>query len=259
VTLFGSKLTKAVVVSRGRTGSTAIIEELGRVPWSSSVQEIFGAEADLRYYDFPPFAFWRRKHPLLERAFTERGLADLYLRAVERHARRKGGQALFWKLLTRHFTDHPYMVDLIAGRDYRVIHLTRGAVRQVLSGLVATQRGLFNTREDFQDTRAYSIDLEEFRWHVAHERDCVKNDRKFLRDNEFEFVEVDYETYISDRKLFFNRIFGFLGLPEALPETSTFKVMIDDLSVTIENYSEVCAVAAELGEPLEAKDERLRA
>jgi hypothetical protein len=211
---------------------------------------VFSAAPDLEFYDFPPFVIWRKKHPLLARAFTERGLADLYLRALEADAWRQGRRALFWKLLTHHFIEHPFMVDLITGRGYRVIYLTRGAVRQVLSGLVAKQRGRFNSREAVEDSGKYTIDLEEFRWHVEWERKCVKDDRKFLRDNQFDFLEVDYETYLADRRLFFARIFGFLGLPEVLPEQSTFKVMIDDLSATIANYAEVWAVAKELGEPL---------
>ena len=56
-------LLKAVVVTRGRTGSSAITQELGQAPGCRSEQEIFGRAAPMELFDFPPFEAWRRERP----------------------------------------------------------------------------------------------------------------------------------------------------------------------------------------------------
>jgi LPS sulfotransferase NodH len=244
----GEGLIKAVVVTRGRTGSSAITQELGMVAGARSEQEVFSAGPDLRYYDFPPFNEWRRQRE--DELGSEEALADAYLDALERDAVARGCRALFWKALSQHFTERPYLAALLRRRGYKAIYLRRGAVRQVLSGFVARQRGLYNTYEAFEDASRYRIDLTEFDWHVKFERLMAERDLEFLTENGLEAIEVTYEDFMTARPTFFHNVFQRLGLPVSLPQSSRFVRMIEDLQATIENYDEVQNAAALLGEPL---------
>lgn len=240
-------LVKAVVATRGRTGSTAVVDELGKAPLCWSMQEAFTAGSDLTYYDFPPLTVWMQGAASPQ---AEPELAEAYLRAMEDEARRAGSRALFFKVLSNHFQERDYLPELLARNGFRVAYLKRRPVRQVISGFVANQRNLYNTQVRLRDEKKYRIDLEAFRWHVNWEQIAAANDLELLRNHGIPFVEVDYEDYLADRAAFFFRILDFLGLPRAVPSPSDFLVVIEDLSATIDNYDEVCAVAAELGDPL---------
>jgi LPS sulfotransferase NodH len=245
-------LIKAVVATRGRTGSTAVVDELGKAPLCWSTQEAFTAApagSDFTYYDFLPFNGWRGAADLASQQ-AEPELAEAYLRAMEDEARRAGSKALFFKVLSNHFQERDYLPELLAGNGFSVAYLKRRPVRQVISGFVANQRKLYNTQKRFRDEKKYRIDVEAFRWHVNWEVTAAAKDLELLRSHGIPFIEVDYETYLADRAAFFFRIFDFLGLPRAVPSPSDFLVMIEDLPATIENYDEVCAVASELGDPL---------
>jgi len=246
------ELLKAFVMTRGRTGSTAIVQELGAVDGARSEQEIFSAEPGP--HGFPALKVWLEGQREHEDADDLAKLTERYLREMESDALARGCAALFWKALSHHVTERPYLAELLLRQGYKALYLTRGQVRQVLSGMVATQRNRFNTREKFQDDRSYRIDVAELRRQVALERQCVRMDLGLLYRQGFEVLEIRYEDYLADRAAFFGRIFDVLGLPYALPVASDFVVMIEDLRATIENYDEVRVAAVELGEPLEPGD-----
>jgi LPS sulfotransferase NodH len=243
-------LKKAVLATRGRTGSTAVVDELGKIPRCWSTQEPFAEAFDLTYHAFPPLKEWVRSAPDVAKPLDGPRLAEAYLQAMEEVARDAGGAALFFKVLSNHFTERDYLADLLTRHGYSAIYLKRRPARQVISGLVANERNLYNTQERFRDEKKYRIDVEAFRWHVNWERTSTENDLDFLRSQGFPLVEVDYETYLADRAAFFGPVFDHLGLPPAVPPPSKFLVMIEDLSATIENYDEIRDAALDLGDPL---------
>lgn len=242
----GENLAKIVVVTRGRTGSSAITQELGAAPGCHSEQEVFSRAPGLRYYDFPPFEAWRKGRAPADEA----DLANGYLDALEAHARERGARALFWKLLSAHFEERPYIGELLARRSYRAVYLRRGLVRQVLSGFVAEQRGVFNTYRRRPDRRRYDIDVEAMRQRIAAERFGAARDEALLYKHRLSVLDASYEDYVADRAGFFAQVFQGLGLPVALPQPSRFVVMIPDPKAAIANYDAVSAVAEELGERL---------
>jgi hypothetical protein len=68
-----------------------------------------------------------------------------------------------FKVLSHQFDEKPFIGDLLKRRGYhRVIYLTRSVARQVLSGMVAAKREVYNTQEKFEDVRRYQIDLDKF-------------------------------------------------------------------------------------------------
>ncbi len=106
-------------------------------------------------------------------------------------------------MLSSHFTERDYLAELLARQGYSAIYLKRRPARQVISGLVANERNLYNTQERFRDEKKYRIDVEAFRWHVNWERTSTERDLDFLRSHGFPLVEVDYETFLADRGAFF--------------------------------------------------------
>lgn len=253
-------MQKFLLVTRGRTGSTAVLDELARTPGVSATQELF-----LRY-DFDndpdfvkqnynllmPFDLWRKEkwRRFLFHYYSESRQACRYLRVAEKIAEDNGLAAFGWKLLSHHFDERPYIEGLLRYYKYSVIYLKRSIVHQVLSGMVAKQRGVYNSLKKISDNGRYLINPEEFRWHVQWERDCVNKDIARLKSAGFKFIEVDYELFCSDRKDFYDRIFDFLGLPQMIPPTSDFVKVIGDLELTIGNFDDIRDIATEMGEVL---------
>jgi len=162
--------------------------------------------------------------------------AHKYLMWVEELARRQNIKGMGWKLLSHQFKERPYLANLLKKHGYRVIYLRRNIVSQVLSGMVAKQRGIYNSLEKILDERRFHINVDEFQNHVKIERYCVKIDCAQLNAGGFNFTEVNYEDYCDNREEFFSKIFNFLNLLK----------MIKNPSTVIENHDEIKAIVAEM-------------
>jgi hypothetical protein len=257
-------LNKFVLVTRGRTGSTAVLDELGKSSRICTTQELF-LQGDFPTekegyggYDYygllPPFDLWKQREGWWKRWVHYYG-SDLrqarrYLAHAEMLAQCKGVDGFCWKVLSHQFEERPFLSKLLKQQGYRAIYLRRNSVRQVLSGMVANQRGIYNSIEKIVDERRYHIDIEQFQWLVRWERECVKKDCVRLATEGFSFIEVSYEDFCANRQAFYSKTFNFLGLSLELPPRSNFVKMIDDLKSVIENYDEVFAAAVALGEAL---------
>ncbi|MFZ3073203.1 MAG: sulfotransferase [Thermodesulfobacteriota bacterium] len=253
------------VFTRGRTGSTAIIDELGKHPDISTLQELFIQlekaprlmDAYRKYgkdfyrhiesqYLFPPFDVWSRQYVKMGKfyfvgfiPYSVGRLIGRYLQLAEQ--RIVGGERSFgFKVLSNHFDEWPSLCKHLFKRNYRVIYLERtNAVRQVISGMVANQRGAYN-RKNFQpDSRSFVLPLDEFGMLVKWELKMVKQEKQRLRERGFDVLEVTYEQFLEDRAAFFERICAFLGVPYVLPGRTEYSVMIQDLRKTIANYDEL--------------------
>lgn len=242
----GETLIKVVVVTRGRTGSTTITEELGRAPGCRAEQEAFSQGAHVPYYELPPFEAWRPDRA----SEDEEADAEAYLEEMEGQARARGCRALFWKALSQHFDERPYLGAMLQRRGYRAVYLRRAPVRQVLSGLIARQRGVWNSFRPVKDRRRFQIAADELRSLAAIERYAAARDEGLLYKYRLTGVEGRYEDYVADRAAFFDRIYAGLGLPPALPPPSRYAIMAPDLKAVIANFDEVSALAEELGERL---------
>jgi len=255
-------MEKFVLVTRGRTGSTAVLDELGKSRVLFTAQELFtrSTPTDKQVNDYykhkllPPFDIWKKRGWWWKRMFpgnySDPRQAYRYLLFAEKFVQRQGTNGFGWKVLSHHFDERPYLAALLKQHGHRVVYLRRNIARQVLSGRVARQRGIYNSREKVVDEHRYHINIDEYQWHVKFERECVKNDCAKLSAEGFDFVEVNYEDYCDNREVFFDKIFNLLNLPLELPPPSDFQKMIEDPRRTIENYDEVAKVAAELGERL---------
>jgi hypothetical protein len=169
---------------------------------------------------------------------------------AEELAQRQGAKGFGWKVLSHHFDERPYLAGLLKQHGYSAVYLRRNIANQVLSGMVAKQRGVYNSLQKVVDERRYHINLDEFQWHVQWERECVKSDCARLSAEGFDFVVVSYENFCDNREAFYGKIFHQLNLPLELPPPSDFVKVINNLKQTIANYDEVANVAAALGENL---------
>ncbi|MBK9162195.1 MAG: sulfotransferase [Nitrosomonadales bacterium] len=255
---------KFFMLTRGRTGSTAIMDHLLKSPSISATQELFAnykardreeIKRKTIWGTHLPFDFWIKDawhRKALSRLGMERCLASKYLADSERQAVRIGAKGFCFKLLSHHFEERPYLTDLLKKGGYKAIYLTRNAPRQVLSGMVAKMRGRFNSIKDYEDETRYFINLEEFQMLVRWELACVEGDIQRLKDDGFEICVVTYEDFLEDKSAFFARIFDFLGLPRDHLGDTDYKVMIKDIAHTIENYNEVAECVESMGLTLKA-------
>lgn len=253
-------MKKFVLLTRGRTGSTAVLDEIGKSSNILATQELFSrntfTERKLKDYFklLLPFDLWKLRggwwKRLLPAAYSDARQAHAYLICAEKQAQSKGARGFGWKVLSHQLDERPFLTELLKRHGYCVIYLKRNSVRQVLSGMVANQRGIYNSLEKVVDERRYHIDIDDFKWRVQWERECVQKDIALLNAEGFAFIEVTYEDFCAKREVFYGAIFKMLGLPMELPPTSDFVKMIEDPKSMIENYEEVAKVAAEMGERL---------
>ncbi len=285
-------MNKFFLMTRGRTGSTAVLDELNKSSSICATQELFiithfsntsnkicAKLFDLvlpavfwkRMYQFTstpdknsgvyydlvfPFPRWKQEHwfwkwiPLILN--MDKIGADHYLREAESLAEQRRVAGFGFKVLSHQFDEKPFLSHLLKRRDYRrVIYLTRNATRQVLSGMIAAQRGVYNTQEKFEDVRRYQIDLDEFQRLLDGQIQSVKRDLARLKADGFDFIVVSYEEFCADRQVFYEKIFNFLELPTELPPRSDWSIVIKDLRYTIANYDAVVERATEIGMPLD--------
>lgn len=261
------EMNKFFIMTRGRTGSTAIVDVLNKTNTvrTAREQELFLMHEfpqirknfpDLKGYPSTlPFVMWITQIPrwwrLMPHLRTEKGLLRRYLKDAEKLAKREGVSAFGLKVLSNHFEETPFLKEVLLERGYRVIYLKRNIPHQVISGMIANQRGIFNTKKDYQDDKRYRIDIEAFQNLVRWEAHSVENDIAFLKEAGFNFIEVTYEEFMADRQAFFDRLLGFLGVPAELPQASSYSVMIKDLQHTVENYQAVADCVAAMGMRIE--------
>ena len=254
-------------MTRGRTGSTAIIDALHKSRVLCVMQELF-TEFDFDnlprekfdkllqpYYKLLlPYNIWIKKNDWLKRLlpFYHAGddrMPNRYLAKAEEISRRRGAQGFGFKVLSHHFEERSFLSNLLKQRGYRAIYLIRNPVRQVLSGMVANQRGVFNTIEPVNDVKRYDIDLDKFEQLVSWEKHCMNNDRAWLDKEGIDFIVVKYEDFCIDRQAFFGAIFKFLDLEySSIPLSTDFQIMIKDLKYTINNYDDVVKCVLNMGE-----------
>lgn len=246
------------LMTRGRTGSTAVADELNKSRGLCVMQELF-LMRDFKnvlvlseIHDLLlPFDLWKLQGCWWKRAlpfiYSDKLQANRYLVEAEAIGQHQGAASFGFKVLSHHLDQRPFLTSLLKQRGYRAIYLTRNLVRQVLSGMVAKQRGIYNTTKNFEDSHRYHIDLDKFQQLVQWGKQRVEKDCTRLTEEGFSFAIVTYEDFLADRQSFFDKIFKFLGLPTELPPKSDYSIMIKDLRYTIVNYDAVVERATMMG------------
>lgn len=238
---------RAVILTRGRTGSTAIVDELNTMGSIWASQELFtshrGPDADV-FKDFPAFDYWRSEH-ILRSLIPEKYAAQIYLREYHRKASRSRRVPMF-KVLSAHLGKRPYLVGLLRENRYRIFYLARSPLQQAISGIVAKSRGVYNSRVPIAGGAKCVVNPEELLWHVNFEKTTAVEEYKKLKD-QFVVHPIFYEDYIDNRHAFFASMCDRLGVPVAAPRKTQFRKMIESYDDVIENWSEIVSIVESAG------------
>ena len=132
-------MKKFFLMTRGRTGSTAVIDELNKIDKACVLHELF-----TRYDDQKDEPEWVKSNPLLSPldqwkkscwwskkwGFGEKQLASLSLNKAISVSRKLGKNVFGFKVLSHHFIDRPYLLDTLRTRNFKAIYLKRNLARQ---------------------------------------------------------------------------------------------------------------------------------
>jgi hypothetical protein len=255
-------MKKFILLSRGRTGSTSVINEIGKLNNVLTMQELFIRRGQFTdeiinswYNIIPPYDYWlshNYKKPWYRYITKISSLdnfktAELYLKKAERIANDINTECFGWKVLSHHFDQRKYLYNLIKERGYKIIYLKRNIAKQVLSGMIANLRGKYNSLEAYYDNKQYDIDISLFKKLVSIENSCVESDLSKLNTNEDEFLTVTYEDYCDDKKAFYSAISEFMNHVFKIPPPSSTQIMIPNIQNTVRNFDCVTEAASNLG------------
>ncbi|AGS38788.1 hypothetical protein [Cycloclasticus zancles] len=270
-------LTKFVILTRGRTGSTAIVDETNQHQDISCKQEVFVSLRVTPLYAlyqkygtsfeeygfneewFPIFALWLKqfkksrllsKVNFLKKIYNPLNIrrVNRYLDELENHGVNLGCEVLGFKLLEHQVAEIPGFIALLKQRNYKVIYLERkNVVRQVLSGVIANKRKKFNAKNYQSDGQLYELDLNNFKSLIEGELHAIRSQKKMVEGNGFDSLLINYEDFLNNRPEFFKEIFEFLGVDNVLPEGSDFSIMIPNVKDVVKNYDEFYACIEGMG------------
>lgn len=250
-------------MTRGRTGSTAVMDSLNKSNNIVAAQELFikyavkNKKTNSHDQILPRFDLWldsRKLNLPFFRLFSKNlHTMKKYLDLAENIPINKDSKAFGFKVISHHFDERPGLKDLLLERGYKAVYLTRNIPRQVISGMVAKLRGKYNAheRENYRDDTRYKIDINEFKSLIEWEIQAVDNDISLLESSGYEFIQVRYEDFVENSDAFFANIFDFLDIPEEKLPESSFSIMIKDIKQAVQNYQEVENCLIEMGMTIE--------
>jgi LPS sulfotransferase NodH len=256
-------MKKFFIMTRGRTGSTAVMDSLNKSKSIVAAQELFikyavkNKKKNVHDQLIPRFDLWldlKKGYLNVIKFFTGQSyILKKYLALAESKSLNSESKGFGFKIISHHFDERPKLKKLLLERNYIAIYLTRNIPRQVISGMVAKLRGKYNAhdRENYSDEASYTIDIDEFKSLVQWETQAVANDIAMLESSGFEFIQVRYEDFVQNPDAFFANIFDFIDIPAEILPASSFSIMIKDLEQVVQNYQEVEHCLAEMGMGIE--------
>lgn len=271
-------MRKLIVLTRGRTGSTAIIDSLAKsktvatLPNEPFIKMAVSEEEKIHLenkknpklitcrYDYwllekkKHFGFIHKIYSWIHERLNKKATIQEYLCEMQMAVQSiPMTRAFCFKVLSHHLLQRPVLKDILLEQNYKIVYLTRNIPRQVISGMVAKLRGKYNAhnRENYSDDTSYKIDLDELKSNVVSATRGVSNDLAMLESSGFEFIQVRYEDFVENPDIFFSNIFSFLDIPEEKLPESSFSIMIKDLKQAVQNYQEVENCLAEMGMTIE--------
>ena len=263
-------ISKFFIYTRGRTGSTAVIDEINKHPditcWqelfialsSDAMMESFYQRHGVRFSDYeikmhwrPTFELWSRqfrKVHMLNSVFylenrmprTSAGMVRRYLEETSQIELEMRKKAVGFKLLQNQADVARGFFRILKESGYKAIYLERvNVVKRVISGIIANRRKTYNAKNYQSSDDVYTIDMAEFKSLVDIEINAVNMEKRMLEKNGFEILYVTYEEFLEDRKGFYTQIFDFIGVDNVLPDETEFSIMIPSVSDVVENYEEL--------------------
>lgn len=255
-------MKKFFLFTRGRTGSTAVMDSLNKTNSIIAAQELFikyqvkrsRRSTNNSRHLITRYDLWRKEQmgflSIIKKTFM---MSDVwiarYLDHVELSAENTGAKAFGFKVISHHLAQRPRLQDNLAKRGYSTLYLTRNLPRQVISGMVANKRGKYNAHvtENYKNDSPFSIDIDRFVSLIELEKESQINDINRIKSLGLDYKIITYEHFMSNCNQFFLDIFSFLDLEAEEVPSSLYKIMIDDLEGTITNYDQVFQTTKQLG------------
>ncbi len=263
------------LLTRGRTGSTAIIDSLNNIKRITCLQEIF---RDFDFYD-PDLKKFRSK---LEKDFKNHARVNLnklfdknidricpylyfskifkiygvkdYLEYAESNSRKFGRSREFFgfKVLMNHLEsfEQDSLLDTLVEMKYIFFLLKRkNRVAEAISGYFANERQLYHSHPQFKSEKKLIeeknkekiyVDPKKIYKEITYMDYNYDKYEKILIDKQVDYKIIYYEDYRDDKDSFFKDILLKLGHPgEYKTKTDYMKVLPEDLSAVISNYTEL--------------------
>lgn len=245
-------MIKFVLFTRGRTGSTAVLDEINNLDTVVALQEPFLTGFSSSDTLFPGNPQLLRYENYLEQSnlwtkFTAKTLENYsltkYLGKLTSAAMRQDKEAIGIKLLSHHASQHPSLISVLKREGFRFIYLQRNPVRQVISGMVASERKIYNSKQDVDDAVPLKLDAKVFSDKLYGELLRTSEDIILLRSLDLPVIELRYEDFLENRSKFFLDLLHFLDLPPKLPPASDHKIMIKNIESTVINLDELYSIA----------------
>lgn len=251
------------VMTRGRTGSTAVMDSLNKTSSITAAQELFIKYKANKTYSLPAdksdrvilrYDPWRQQSVGRLKRVSEWLMRNdtsivKYLDQVEKTVSKTDAKAFGFKVISHHFKQRPGLKENLAKRGYSACYLTRNIPRQVISGIVANKRGKYNAheKENYQNDSCFLIDIDNFRSLIDLENKSQKEDLTLLQAMGIDYIIIRYEDFVSNPDQLFSDIMSFLNLPSEKAPKSSYSIMIGNLSDTIQNYEELIECTKQLG------------
>lgn len=263
-------ICKFFVYTRGRTGSTAIIDEINKHPDVACWQELFIAlskdpmmgelykKHGVCFDDYeigmewrPSFELWAkqyRKFQLLKMDLyikntmpvSSAAMVRYYLEEIVKRESDRSKKAVGFKLIQVQAEKTPGLFRVLKEQKYRAIYLERvNIIKRVISGIIAKKRRHYNAINYTPPNDAYVIDIDELQTIVHDEEESVKRQKWMLTKKKFKTLFVTYEDFLENRETFYGRLFDFLDVDYRLPEETDYSIMIPNIYDVVENYEEV--------------------
>jgi len=255
-------MTNFFLFTLGRTGSTAVIDELASHSSISCHGEIFrrnGAltpKAQVQYeQEGDDYLRYRLTNDLVlpYKMFLQLPEAKSlgysgYLDSLNERTLAEGKKIFGFKLLLNQSTENPGLIEELGDKKFKALHLIRkNVVRKTVSGMVAEQRKAYNRRNYEHPDEKYVIDMASFKLRIKRNDGFVDKTRKTLQSSNIEALEVYYEDFLLNRELFYDKIFDFLGAKSMPLKPSDYSIMVPSLDRVIKNYDEFRSGVDKLG------------
>ncbi len=265
------------ILTRGRTGSTAVIDYLNRVPNVACYQELFKYSPGLKQeikdiinselgvsgkvnfetkvidkqpldYDFYSNYFGKDITKYLDYLMEYSNRKKLFF--VKNNKNFIGFKLLFNHL--EHFSNSENLLQILVNNGCKFLILRRkNPLKEALSGVIASNRGTFNInkkteKEKFNNfkknifNKKIKISSKQVADEVAYIEYNYPIFEKILLDSSASYKYIYYEDLLYNKDKFIRDVCHFIGCDSKfnLFENNYVKITPDDLSNIIENYDE---------------------
>lgn len=232
-----------IILTRGRTGSTLLCDELNRVPGLFVEQELLREHASRRVAN-------RSTSPMSFEDFRQifgRRRVGQYFRYLDMWARGLESESFGFKVLTHHvlLPGREGTLRAVRRRKLRVIRLHRNPILRAISGQVARARGVYNahvadTAATIRRTNKVVVNVQDVVVAVKGEVGNLDRSSKVLNSVAGEILDVHYENFVLNRGSEIEKICLFLGVGSAAPlGPPRFQQSILSISHEVVNLPEV--------------------